>query len=700
MSHYESLPRRESTDIVPPISPVSSIHETSSPNPPVFEYLQSSSIHSPRSLPDDDSLLKKETTHSVSVRSIKTSPTKVQWPATAQRLAWSFLMLCFDLMLMMIVPSCFLALAAAAASLHNVGTKDSGTFGEQVQRATQLGPSIWPIVFAGIIGRSMKNIARFRAERGSTLGFLEQSMGSTTFLGTIDTAIQLRNPSFLTLGLLLLWSLSPLGGQSSLRLLSVKPWTNHTYSTIPYMNTTIINPASIDYNAVSPLYLAALLASNSSRHAPKDLWDSSKIPLYSSVVQNFEQRDPKEKDQADGYLPVTDAVTYSSLVGVPVGLLPKVDVMLFNITTRYFVFSAIDGKDSVRTATSYTGLRDILPPDLYPWTKDQIVETPTKVFGDSANTTTTDWFLVAISFNSSESTTKALFGARWNSGKNTTGFYTLQGQVEFVEVNSKVVCNPDCKVVRMKKTGAVQTSPLQTKWTLQLLFDRLPYVDGAMTKRASVQYLKGGDLKGSDGQALGNTPGQSTATFDAISDAKPQDVAERLTILLNTYWNLALAPSWQPNGLPTDPLAYTLLPGRPLNSTDIPPGAPFIWNLTQADHIVTRDNFRCNWGWFVVLVAASIIVMLCGICSAILAFKSFIPDILGYVSTLTRDNPHVPLPPGGTLLHGLERAKLLKDLAVRIQDVTPQEPVGHVAFAAIGDRPRKEGRLVWDRFYK
>lgn len=51
--------------------------------------------------------------------------------------------------------------------------------------------------------------------------FLEHLIGSQSLVATIGHAITMHSLDVLTVALLLLWALSPLGGQSVLRLLSV-----------------------------------------------------------------------------------------------------------------------------------------------------------------------------------------------------------------------------------------------------------------------------------------------------------------------------------------------------------------------------------------------------------------------------------------------------------------------------------------------
>ena len=48
--------------------------------------------------------------------------------------------------------------------------KPISTFGSHIINAAKLGPSIFPIVFAAIVGRLMRSAALWRGERGTNLG--------------------------------------------------------------------------------------------------------------------------------------------------------------------------------------------------------------------------------------------------------------------------------------------------------------------------------------------------------------------------------------------------------------------------------------------------------------------------------------------------------------------------------------------------
>jgi hypothetical protein len=60
----------------------------------------------------------------------------------------------------------FVSLAATAWSLGNAPTSEGGRI---LQRVMLLGPTIFPLVFVALGGRSLRNIALWKAQRGSTI---------------------------------------------------------------------------------------------------------------------------------------------------------------------------------------------------------------------------------------------------------------------------------------------------------------------------------------------------------------------------------------------------------------------------------------------------------------------------------------------------------------------------------------------------
>jgi hypothetical protein len=87
--------------------------------------------------------------------------------------------------------------------------------------------------------------------------------------------------------------------------------------------------------------------------------------------------------------------------------------------------------------------------------------------------------------------------------------------------------------------------------------------------------------------------------------------------------------------------------------------------------------------------------------SIVLKFITTAPDVLGYVSSMTRDNPYVKIPPGATGIDGAARARLLRDVRVQLADVHTHDETGHIALCSVeDDGETRRGKLIRARSYK
>lgn len=65
-----------------------------------------------------------------------------------------------------------------AALAHQLDGSELSDRGRKIQEATLIGPTLFPLAFAALGGRSIKRIALWRAERGTTLGVSSRLAGS------------------------------------------------------------------------------------------------------------------------------------------------------------------------------------------------------------------------------------------------------------------------------------------------------------------------------------------------------------------------------------------------------------------------------------------------------------------------------------------------------------------------------------------
>lgn len=78
----------------------------------------------------------------------------------------SLLRILIDVILI-VLPCFFIALAIIAAYLNG---HPFSSYGQKVEQASRLGPTIFPIAFAAIVARFNRHLATWQAERGQRLG--------------------------------------------------------------------------------------------------------------------------------------------------------------------------------------------------------------------------------------------------------------------------------------------------------------------------------------------------------------------------------------------------------------------------------------------------------------------------------------------------------------------------------------------------
>jgi ABC-type multidrug transport system fused ATPase/permease subunit len=147
-----------------------------------------------------------------------------------------------------------------------------------------------PILFATVIGRASRACLVWRLELGEKLGVLDMLASSTTFASAMLAQITLRGFSAIGFLLAAVWALSPVGGQASLRIMTVGQMTVTNTASFDYLS-----PVS-SYNdwisssgghavevTAKGLYLAALTSPTRAKDSPTDLWGNAKIPMLEDI---------------------------------------------------------------------------------------------------------------------------------------------------------------------------------------------------------------------------------------------------------------------------------------------------------------------------------------------------------------------------------------------------------------------------------
>jgi hypothetical protein len=127
------------------------------------------------------------------------------------------------------------------------------------------------------VARFLQVLAHAKLESGARVLTLEHLLYSRTVFGTFIAPLALRSFHVITPFLLVLWTLSPLGGQASLRIISTEP----KYTTIPNNFTYLAyassftnqGQSSASANLLIPInagFTAALASSSDAKAAHQD----------------------------------------------------------------------------------------------------------------------------------------------------------------------------------------------------------------------------------------------------------------------------------------------------------------------------------------------------------------------------------------------------------------------------------------------
>lgn len=492
---------------------------------------------------------------------------------------------------------------------------------------------------------------------------------------------------------MILWAISPVGGQGVLRILSTAPSDLFSTKRAFYLNPNTdswFEAASglrTGLTAINSIYTASILATDNVRNSPRDMWDNPKVPV-------LDLNDANQSSNPWRHVDHSKATSYSSLVGLVLMGIPSEQNCEFSAESSYF---DLDCK--------LIG-HHMSDDDIYATMGTPLYHNVTNLFYGQAQfavgrlAARTSFFIdTSYNFSDADRTSSHSHANMWYGSRDTSvedngslsSATLFNCTISTIRVESRVTCQKgSCAVDRMRRSEHDTRPDYVTPWhgdwvALYNLVSQFPYAAGIVREIAASptdNYIHGD-------ASLFSQQSDDMHDWTNISAA---DVSSRLTTLFNTYWQATLSPHTIASALilsptPNDTQALPAVHGDGVN-----------FNETTASLSRTVTIYTANKAWAAIFIIASIILQLCAFASLTLRFMITVPDILGQVSTMTRDNPYVPLPEGGSALGGSDRARILQDLRVQIVDVNCEDELGHIAFAAVnegmsGCKRVRKGRL-------
>ncbi|PYI13478.1 hypothetical protein BO99DRAFT_485825 [Aspergillus violaceofuscus CBS 115571] len=546
-------------------------------------------------------------------------------------------------------------------------------------------PTIFPVLFAAIVGGSMKSIASWciQTHRGVTVGLLQRCLGSQSISGAVLTQIQLGLLDFGAIMIVLLWSLSPLGSQASLRVISVVA----RYSSNPRNLTTINTFIGYQYGnaegiaeaqrtVVNPT-VAVIMAAPLLEKRNQDLWGN----LWDTNSHEWTA------------IPEENNLTYASLVGTPVGNLADAGNTSFTLPGSYLYINCSKfGKSNQTDFNNYTASSSPLP--------------ETGVDCTWASMRGGNQYQIAISrpcsnfrlpeANTTRPARQLRFESRVqaNSGEEWT---RAECDLTTTYVDANVTCtasasgSSSASTCHVPSVRASPAPPYDRNWTVFDLNE--PFSSQPVLSLLSM-FFPNAEVAGGNQPILAylEDPYHAVVNPDSLQGtytAGKKVFETRLAQVLNSVLYIGINPSaFTGSFAEEEALAAKVVQ----ETTVIPVSQP----VPRASTTLVHEVVRCSRTWLGVLLAASLALFLCAIASAILRFCTLAPDILGSIAVAFLRN-RIPDLAGSSTWSADQWVRHTRDTRLYLGDVEAEAEAGCIALATSPEDVQVS--LVKNRFY-
>ncbi|KAK4948821.1 hypothetical protein LTR10_012194 [Elasticomyces elasticus] len=568
----------------------------------------------------------------------------------------------------------FLSFAILVKTHDGAPLRQKPDFYAGLLAASRYGPTIFPILFAAVVGRTIKSTIQWRLQRGEHIRVLDLLASSTTVGGAVTSQISLRRASILGMALIVLWSLSPIGGQASLRLVSVGNETATMGVRYVVPSVSMFPWSGSNAPARKPLldamFSTLLLGSAASRAAPTDIWNNVKIPMMEILEEDTSMA-------ADGWYSVEGNQTeYASLVGVPISPLRDTPATQFlTLSTWYWtldcrnlssdnVWILIQSSQSLNTTSAQTWHSGVC-----------------SASGAGTGCLLSDTGRNNYSMNDAGRSPRQLFFSAENY--NARSLFVSQSAAvcsmytSYIDV--QVACiGRQCAVHKARRSLTPQSDE---KWTV---FDcascwvyGIPQFDqfsDMFTSSLVPGYGTSRQTLVSGYLADPSTP-FSQQDYPPASQLPPKTYSIRVSQLLNTFWTALSGTSVLASGLGT----------REGNETGSYWDVAFNITSTDGSVITPSSVLQCHKGWWATsLWTSSLLVVVC-LLAPLLRLLVGNPEVALNFSSLVRDNAYVAASSLGSSLDAPARARSMGEIRLRFGDVRPDGDVGHVALGSVDD---------------
>ncbi|KAF3044717.1 hypothetical protein E8E12_009687 [Didymella heteroderae] len=478
---------------------------------------------------------------------------------------------------------------------------------------------------------------------------------------------------------------------------------------------------------LNAIFNGAIVAPATVRATPRDLWGNVKIPR----IEHYERLNTTNKDK-DGWFSTKDGVanSYTSIIGIPIELGVNASGYInhtMSIHTPYLYVncklnatsgyqSQIQGrpKDPLfkNGTRAYNSTQETKPID--PDFAQQFVGTAAGIFTQKSRTDVDLRDLKPLTLRYAANTRKE------------DRDFTLTCQVTGSYAETEVICprSSTCAATRVRRS---KLSQLPANWTfLDAHQENLGLLGNFLNSSASEEnkvnlidrYLSDPSMK------------INPSNLDYVEKrTSEENYSIRLGQLLNSYFTASnglyaitggigvnnsndTVYRWDSNQsfIPERRDGKRGLQGPFWNETDNTLSFNFTGETTMKAKVWTVEGSRSTLTqtiiaqrpWVAALSIASNVLILASLISPLVHhFLIKGPEVMVNISGLAaRNNPHIPLPEGGTFLEASDRARMLKRVQVRFGDCESKASVGNLVIGAVDTNELAIARIKRGRIYE
>ncbi|KAI8685427.1 hypothetical protein NCS55_00214900 [Fusarium keratoplasticum] len=635
--------------------------------------------------------------------------------------------------LLIAIPVGYIILVAMVAYLNN---KEQSSFGDDVLEVLQVASTLWPISFAAVAGPCLKTLALHRAERGSSIASLEFLLTSQTTVAAFKNIFTVRHITAWSIGIALVWCLSPLGGQAAVRSLHLQPISAVTEVPALYYLGSNISDFNFFYNGSGDIgvfaggsvrssliseFRSAILASfympdtlishangstdgfdsaitalggpsQAARLGQRDPWRNVRIPFL-ELLPGYDPNDPSSWVS----VPSDMVVPYASLIGIPIrgGSFNRAGNSTLIIHAHYQTlsckrtFNAIDWFRVGSTKLLYNDPSWLgLPLKRY---EGKGKGNPNIVL-DFVNNTALRGHSVGLRYPDvdfePESKLELAVGGRCEGDVSGVPDWILQiCDISTSYVDIQVACtrlSPSddltCQAARVRNSPgfpiAGNLTALSSLRTIGGIVWELPFVtasDHLGEASGLEKYLRDPTY------VFKRTPEAFYYTPGCFSNVSLDVFGSRMATVLNT----AIMAMYN----------FSVLTGGDGISLK---GRNGIWHDSTATWTeFVESRYVMHKAWFSVSLASTLVLFSLSVLNVVIRCIIKAPDFLEGVAGLTRDSQYIRVPQEGSGMSGSDRLQMIKGTEVRICDVNPDSDIGRIALTTNVDSPK----LDWRRTY-